>query len=59
MNANINDIIIESMFQKQNISREAVKNFVYHFIMYICEKNILFHINILSEIISMKIYLHY
>lgn len=52
MKANIKDVsIIESMFQVKNICKEAVENFFFHFIMYISEENVLFHVNILSEII--------
>lgn len=59
MKANIKDVsIIESIFQIKNICKEAVENFFFHFIMYICEENVLFHMNILSEIIIDKKVLH-
>lgn len=59
MKANIKDVsIIESIFQIKNICKEAVENSFFHFIMYICEENVLFHMNILSEIIIDKKILH-
>lgn len=59
MKTNIKDVsIIQSMFQVKHISKEAVENFFCHFIMYICEENVLFHMYVLFEIIIDEKILH-